>query len=122
MKVGKCILMNLTPRELLDTDAAKFFRLSRHVQIVSLELQGSSLDKMPLAFGELLTMLEEMRGDGRRRMQFIGLTRTGITRPMALKIAAALTSLPSRGPEDDEEVLEMLQVSHILALHSMITV
>lgn len=115
-------MMNLTPRDLLDTDAAKFFRLSRHVQIVSLELQGSSLDKMPLAFGELLTMLEEMRGDGRRRMQFIGLTRTGITRPMALQIAAALTSLPSRGPEDEEEVLEMLQVSHILALHSMITV
>ena len=113
--------MNLTPRDSLDADAAKFFRLSRHVEIVSLELQGSSLDKMPLAFGELLTMLEEMRGDGRRRMQFIGLTRTGITRPMALQIAAALTSLPSRGPEDEEETLEMLQVSHILALHSMIT-
>ncbi len=114
--------MNLTPRDLLDTDAAQFFRLSRHVQIFSLELQGSSLDKMPLAFSELLTMLKEMRGDGRRRMQFIGLTRTGITLPMALQIAAALTSLPSRGPEDEEEVLEMLQVSHILALYSMITV
>lgn len=115
MKVGECRLMNLNLRASLDKDAANFIRLSRHVQIFSLDLQGCSLNGMPLSFSECLTTLEEMRRIGRRRLKFIGLTRTGITVPMALQIAKAVMQLPERGQDEQEEVLEMLQVS-ILAL------
>ncbi len=108
MKVGECRLMNPDPRASLDKDAANFIRMSRHVQIFSLDLQGSSLNEMPLSFSECLTTLEEMRRIGRRRVKCIGLTRTGIALPMALQIAKAVMQLPERGQDEQEEVLEML--------------
>ena len=111
MKVGSIVGFNLTPRALLDTDAARLFRRSRHVQISSLDLMGSSLDKLPQAFSEVLKMIVGMREKGRRRMRLIGLARTGITSPLALRIAHAVSQLPEL--EDDEvgETLEMHQVS-----------
>ena len=111
MKVGSIVGFNLTPRALLDTDAARLFRRSRHVQISSLDLMGSSLDKLPQAFSEVLKMRVGMREKGRRRMRLIGLARTGITSPLALRIAHAVSQLPEL--EDDEvgETLEMHQVS-----------
>ncbi len=89
------------------------------MQLLSLEfkLQGSSLGKMPLSFSELLMTLEEMRRIGRRRMQFIGLIRTGIFPHMARQFTQAVMKLPELGQDQSEESLEMLQVS-ILALLS----
>jgi hypothetical protein len=111
LEVGRCVLINLMPRASLDRDAASFFRLSRKVHVFSLELQGSSLPAMPQAFNELLIMLEGMRERGRRRMELIGLTRTGITSPMAVQIAQAVLQMPPLGQGETAEVLEMLQVS-----------
>ena len=72
---------------------------------------------MPLAFGEIVAMIAAMRANGRRRMKLIGLTRTGITSSMAHQIAQAVRFLPPRGEENEEEVLEMQQVS-LRALYS----
>ena len=131
--------MDPTPRAELDAHVAQLVRMSRHVQIYSLELmvrphfplslpgvlgsdpvvclQGSPLDTMPLAFGEIVAMIAAMRANGRRRMKLIGLTRTGITSSMAHQIAQAVRFLPLHGEENEEEVLEMQQVS-LRALYS----
>ena len=44
-------------------------------------------------------------------MELIGLTRTGITSPMAVQIAQAVLQMPPLGQGETGEILEMLQVS-----------
>ncbi len=56
------------------------------------------------------------RGNDRRRMKFIGLTRTGISLAMTTQIAQAVGQLPAHWEVHEAEVLEIQQVS-LWALH-----
>ena len=57
-------------------------------------VQGALLSHLKQSFFQLLFFITEMRDNGRRPVRFIGISRTGLTKIMILRIARAIRTLP----------------------------
>ena len=115
-----------------DRDAARFWSWARHFQIQSIEtevfrvrpwsmlawssltllhvVQGSDLERRPLAFDQVLRFIKTIRSSGRRPVTFIGISRTGLTTDMVRQISRAIALLPTNTFKGAPSILEMQKV------------
>ena len=73
-------------------------------------VQGSNLERLPLAFDQLLKFIKTMRSSGRRPVTFIGISRTGLTTNMVRQISRAIAFLPTKTFKHAPSILEMQKV------------
>ena len=116
-----------------DRDAARFWSWARHFQLQSVEtevfrvrpwsvlawssltlllhvVQGSNLERLPLAFDQVLKFIKTIRSSGRRPVTFIGISCTGLTTDMVRQISRAIALLPTNNFEGAPSILEMQKV------------
>lgn len=74
-------------------------------------MQGLSWQCFPLAFLALLRLVEEMRAEGRRPVNYIGLSMSILTDSMVRQLVASILGLPPK-PKNRKfpEILEMNSV------------
>jgi hypothetical protein len=117
-----------------DRDAARFWSWARHFQLQSVEtevfrvrpwsvlawssltlllhvVQGSNLERLPLAFDQVLKFIKTIRSSGRRPVTFIGISCTGLTTDMVRQISRAIAFLPTNIFEGAPSILEMQKVA-----------
>ena len=115
-----------------DGDLGDLLCMTRHNQIISVEievvglrpssmleaalltlcvLQGTDLQQRPLAFDQVLKFIRNSRSIGRRLVKFIGISQTGLTTDMVRQITRAIASLPANTvPDCPSPRLEMQKV------------
>jgi hypothetical protein len=121
-----------------DGDLGDFLCMARHNQIISVEievvslrpsgmleaflltlcvLQGTDLQQLPLAFGQVHKFISNSRLlTGRSLVKFIGISQTGLTTDMVRQIAQAIASLPANTVTGPSPRLEMQKVARAPSL------
>ena len=103
------VLMRRLPRANMDDKLTSLITYAKtHLHVSSIELQGNPLgmrNGMPKLLNALARLLRE------RRIQFLGLTGTGLDNFDGRLLAAALGETPSSDVGDDSDELEILDLT-----------
>ena len=75
-------------------------------------MQGVHWEYLPLAFFAFLNLIEDMRGEGRRPVKYLGLSSSVLPDNLVRRLVATLLRLPPKpSNRKDREILKMNWVS-----------